>query len=209
MSDLVGNHKDRFSNDIAHMDNLATLFFTYHQTLSLSVPLFYSESSKSVPFLGAEDVVDEVMTLLARLENDRQETDAAHEREKERVMRLSNKINSLCQRRITELPTVVQKGMAVSKLFLSKISIVAIDETSRWYPIWGILPAYILEIEHMAHMVKCSFFWLYVTEIHSNLQRCRSACIFAQFNQSLCCSQLRLNRPTSLSRIPREWGKHF
>ena len=76
-------------------------------------------------------MVDEVMTLLARLENDRQETDAAHEREKERVMRLSNKINSLCQRRITELPTVVQKGMAVSKLFLAKISKVAIDEAPR------------------------------------------------------------------------------
>ena len=50
------------------------------------------------------------MTLLARLENDRQETDTAHEREKERVVRLANKIDAHCQRRITELPAVVQKG---------------------------------------------------------------------------------------------------
>lgn len=62
-----------------------------------------------VPFLGAEDVIDEVMTLLARLENDRQDTDVAYEREKERVVRLADKVDSHCRRRITELPAVVQK----------------------------------------------------------------------------------------------------
>lgn len=79
------------------------------------------ESSKSVPFLGAEDVIDEVMTLLARLENDRQETDAAHEREKERVMRLASKIDSHCQRRITELPAVVQKEHEESIMDLNEL----------------------------------------------------------------------------------------
>ena len=63
------------------------------------------------PYLGAEDVIDEILTLLARLEDDRQETDIAYEREKERVIRLANKIDSHCQRRITELPAVVQKGI--------------------------------------------------------------------------------------------------
>ena len=55
-------------------------------------------------------MIDEILTLLARLEDDRQETDIAYEREKERVIRLANKIDSHCQRRITELPAVVQKG---------------------------------------------------------------------------------------------------
>ena len=58
------------------------------------------------------------MTLLARLENDRQETDMAHEREKERVQRLANKIDSHCQRRITELPEVVQRGMTEGVLLI-------------------------------------------------------------------------------------------
>lgn len=69
-----------------------------------------TETPKSIPYLGADDVIDEVVTLLARLENDRQETEIAHQREKERVVRLANKIDSHCQRRITELPAVVQKG---------------------------------------------------------------------------------------------------
>ena len=61
-------------------------------------------------------MIDEIMTLLARLENNRQETEAAYEREKERVIRLANKIDSHCQRRITELPAVVQKGMHIFSL---------------------------------------------------------------------------------------------
>ncbi|WAR24311.1 CC178-like protein [Mya arenaria] len=63
----------------------------------------------AMPYLGAEDAVDEVMTLLARLENDRQETENALEREKDRVIRLSNKIDHHRQRRMKELPEVVQR----------------------------------------------------------------------------------------------------
>lgn len=63
-----------------------------------------------VPYLGAEEAIEEVLTLLARLENDRQETENALQREKERVVRLGAKIDSHCQRRMKELPAVVQKG---------------------------------------------------------------------------------------------------
>ncbi|XP_053395665.1 coiled-coil domain-containing protein 178-like [Mercenaria mercenaria] len=63
----------------------------------------------SVPYLGAEQAIEEVMTLLARLENDRQETEKALEREKERVIRLGAKIDFHCHRRMKELPAVVQK----------------------------------------------------------------------------------------------------
>ncbi|XP_060608579.1 coiled-coil domain-containing protein 178-like [Ruditapes philippinarum] len=63
----------------------------------------------SVPYLGAEQAVEEVLTLLARLENDRQETENALTREKERVIRLGAKIDFHCQRRMKELPVVVQK----------------------------------------------------------------------------------------------------
>lgn len=63
----------------------------------------------SAPYLGAEDVIEEVLTLLARLENDRQETEKALEREKERVIRLVAKIDFHCKRRMKELPSVVQK----------------------------------------------------------------------------------------------------
>ena len=76
-------------------------------------------SKTTVPFLGAEDVIDEVMTLLARLENDRQDTDVAFEREKDRVVRLADKVDAHCRRRITELPAVVQKGMPYDCLCIS------------------------------------------------------------------------------------------
>lgn len=62
-----------------------------------------------MPFLGAEEVIEEVMTLLARLENDRQETEKAIEREGERVTKLTNKIDTLCRERMLTLPAMVQK----------------------------------------------------------------------------------------------------
>lgn len=63
-----------------------------------------------IPYLGAEDVIEEVITLLARLENDRVETEKTLKNEQERVVRLNNKIDNLCLRRMTELPSIVQRG---------------------------------------------------------------------------------------------------
>lgn len=66
-----------------------------------------------IPYLGAEDVIEEVITLLARLENDRIETEKGLKNEKDRVVRLNNKIDNLCLRRMTELPAIVQRGKNV------------------------------------------------------------------------------------------------
>ena len=69
-----------------------------------------SEAETEIPYLGAEEVVDEVITLLAKLERDRQDTlDTLHS-ERDRVSMLGGKIDSLAARRITELPLSVQKG---------------------------------------------------------------------------------------------------
>ncbi|KAL4236342.1 hypothetical protein ACF0H5_004729 [Mactra antiquata] len=63
----------------------------------------------ATPYLGAEEVINETLTLLARLENDRQETEKALKKEKERVIILGAKIDNLCQKRIQEFPVVIQK----------------------------------------------------------------------------------------------------
>ncbi|OWF35535.1 coiled-coil domain-containing protein 178-like isoform X2 [Mizuhopecten yessoensis] len=62
-----------------------------------------------LPFLGAEEVVDEVITLLARLENNRMEVINKLGQEKEKVIRLNGKIDRLCLKRMVEMPAVVQK----------------------------------------------------------------------------------------------------
>ena len=67
----------------------------------------------TIPYLGAEDVIEEVMTLLARLENDRLETEEALVREKERVIRLGAKIDHFCTQRMVDLPAAVQRGKSL------------------------------------------------------------------------------------------------
>ncbi|KAK3089571.1 hypothetical protein FSP39_004696 [Pinctada imbricata] len=62
-----------------------------------------------IPYLGAEDVIDEVITLMARLENDRMETESNLRKEKERVVRLNDRIDNLCLKRMRELPSIVQR----------------------------------------------------------------------------------------------------
>ncbi|XP_071153749.1 coiled-coil domain-containing protein 178-like isoform X4 [Mytilus edulis] len=67
------------------------------------------EDSALLPYLGAEDVLDEVVTLLARLENDRIDILKALENEKQKVVRLNDKIDHLCLVRMRELPIAVQR----------------------------------------------------------------------------------------------------
>ena len=76
-----------------------------------------------MPYLGAEEAIDEVLTLLARLENDRQETELALQREKDKVVRLNNKIDAHCTRRMQELPAVVQKGRVFKLTYLQQCEI--------------------------------------------------------------------------------------
>ena len=63
-----------------------------------------------IPYLGAEDVIDEVITLLAKLENDRRETKQNLKQEKNRVDMLSNKIDHVSEQRLQALPEAVQNG---------------------------------------------------------------------------------------------------
>ena len=67
-------------------------------------------ASYTVPYLGAEEVLDEVITLLARLETERQETEEKIKEERRRVKVLAEKIDQLSQLALEELPMAVQRG---------------------------------------------------------------------------------------------------
>ena len=68
------------------------------------------EEGLEIPYLGAEDVIDEVITLLARLETDRLDTQNRYEHELDTAATLKTKIDELCLRRLKELPVLVQRG---------------------------------------------------------------------------------------------------
>lgn len=54
---------------------------------------------EELPQLGAEEAIDEVVTLLGRLESDRQDTEDSLEKEKKRVVWLQGKIDRLAQKK--------------------------------------------------------------------------------------------------------------
>nr|XP_054772719.1 coiled-coil domain-containing protein 178-like [Lytechinus pictus] len=64
---------------------------------------------ESVPHLGAEEVIDEVVTLLGRLETDRGDTDDLFKKEQVRVGWLQGKIDRISRKRMYELPRVIQQ----------------------------------------------------------------------------------------------------
>ena len=68
------------------------------------------ESEYEVPYLGAEEVIDEVITLLARLERDRVDSKKALEQENQRSRMLKGKIDGLAVGRAEQLPVAVQAG---------------------------------------------------------------------------------------------------
>ena len=80
-----------------------------HQLSISGVGVIKEEEDALLPYLGAEDVLDEIVTLLARLENDRMEILKSLVHEKEKVVRLNEKIDHLCLVRMRELPIAVQK----------------------------------------------------------------------------------------------------
>lgn len=80
-----------------------------HQLSITGVGAVKAEESGLLPYLGAEDVLDEVVTLLARLENDRIEILQSLVNEKQKVVKLNEKIDHLCLVRMRELPIAVQK----------------------------------------------------------------------------------------------------
>ncbi len=90
------------------------LIFTFVPEVS-RIP---SPEAPEVPYLGAEEVLDEVLVLLAKLEADRQETIEATKREKARVTMLQQQIDALNMQRLKDLPEFVQRGITLRFLFL-------------------------------------------------------------------------------------------
>lgn len=68
------------------------------------------EPEADVPYLGAEDVIEEVMTLLARLDNDRQLTQEKLKNERSKVQKLEDRMEALGMKRLVDLPQLVQQG---------------------------------------------------------------------------------------------------
>ena len=60
------------------------------------------------------DVVEEVIRLLARMEDDRLSTQEMLVNERHRVNKLRSLIDGLAFQRLTDLPSAVQKGMDTS-----------------------------------------------------------------------------------------------
>ena len=69
-----------------------------------------------LPYLGADEVLEEVITLLAKMENDRQEKRSQLKAERGRYLTLKNKIDQHCMRKLKEIPKVVQAGVYCNSL---------------------------------------------------------------------------------------------
>jgi hypothetical protein len=63
-----------------------------------------------IPYLGAEEVLDEVMTLLGKLETERIDCKTNHKQQKHIVENLGAKIDAYAEYRMNELPKAVQNG---------------------------------------------------------------------------------------------------
>ncbi|KAH9515273.1 hypothetical protein Btru_014037 [Bulinus truncatus] len=76
---------------------------------------------QNLPFLDAEGVLKEVLTLLANLENDRQEAHETYIKEVERTQMLQSKIDDLQLRWLKELPALVQREHETRIMDLSEL----------------------------------------------------------------------------------------
>ncbi|XP_064626138.1 coiled-coil domain-containing protein 178-like [Lineus longissimus] len=66
-------------------------------------------SELDIPYLGAEEVLDEVMTLLGKLETDRIESMTQYKQQIHLVRNLGARIDGIAEHRMNELPKAVQK----------------------------------------------------------------------------------------------------
>ncbi|KAK7483485.1 hypothetical protein BaRGS_00025284 [Batillaria attramentaria] len=80
------------------------------------------EEGLDIPYLGAEDVIEETITLLARLELDRQEAQRAYMKEVETVATLKKKTNDLRLRRLREMPALVQREHEACTVDLNELN---------------------------------------------------------------------------------------
>ena len=82
----------------------------YYTHFDIAVESLADIPDEIVPHLGAEEVIDDVVTLLGRLEADRGDTEELYKKELVRVGWLQGKIDRISQKRMYELPRVVQQG---------------------------------------------------------------------------------------------------
>ena len=82
-------------------------FISSDAVIAESVEFFMGDN---LPHLGAGDVVDEVVALLAKLECERCEVLDALQRERQRSEVLKVRINEFCKKRLVDLPKAVQAG---------------------------------------------------------------------------------------------------
>ncbi|XP_071952787.1 coiled-coil domain-containing protein 178-like [Antedon mediterranea] len=79
------------------------------------------DEESEIPNLGAEPVIDEVVTLLGRLESDRVDTEKALSKEKQRVVWLQERIDKLANQRMQELPKAVQNEHEACSMDISEL----------------------------------------------------------------------------------------
>ena len=91
-------------------------FISSDAVIAESVEFFMGDN---LPHLGAGDVVDEVVALLAKLECERCEVLDALQRERQRSEVLKVRINEFCKKRLVDLPKAVQAGRRRSRSLIS------------------------------------------------------------------------------------------
>ena len=96
-------------------------FISSDAVIAESVEFFMGDN---LPHLGAGDVVDEVVALLAKLECERCEVLDALQRERQRSEVLKVRINEFCKKRLVDLPKAVQAGQCCVLDYLFRVSIV-------------------------------------------------------------------------------------
>ncbi|PAA54657.1 hypothetical protein BOX15_Mlig015820g2, partial [Macrostomum lignano] len=68
----------------------------------------YYEDDPGVPYLGAEEVVQEVMQLMVKLENDRLQAEEDIRLERGKVIELASRIDRLSEAKLLQMPVAVQ-----------------------------------------------------------------------------------------------------
>jgi hypothetical protein len=66
--------------------------------------------TEALPYLGAEEVIDEVILLLAKMESGRKDNLDSLAKERQRSEMLKTKIDSRSHQRMVDLPIAVQRG---------------------------------------------------------------------------------------------------
>ena len=95
-----------------------------HVVFSAPKIMVIKEEEEQTPYLGADEVIEEVITLLARLEKDRQETEDMYNKERDKAILLAEKINTLSSEKLRDMPLAVQQGSLIAFFTCSCVCLV-------------------------------------------------------------------------------------